>query len=171
MQNYECAYHFLCARNFSLTKDKGFQGKDTVEYIFVWGVGRTWRKKRIVELFYVCAHQLFGWPDPRGCRWIIWNVRRRTELHSVFVGKPEGKRVFLKYRCRWEDLIKINLTEIGWKCVEWINLTLNSGRNRAFWIQQWKTFFLKMWDFFTSWRNSRSQGELCSMTLVRKEVA
>jgi hypothetical protein len=30
------------------------------------------------------------------------------------VGKPEGKRPLGRPRCRWEDNIKIDVTELGW---------------------------------------------------------
>jgi hypothetical protein len=32
------------------------------------------------------------------------------------VGKPEGKRPLGRTRRRWEDVIRINLGEIGWGC-------------------------------------------------------
>jgi hypothetical protein len=31
-----------------------------------------------------------------------------------FVGKPEGRKPFRLPICRWEDNIKINLSEVGW---------------------------------------------------------
>jgi hypothetical protein len=34
-------------------------------------------------------------------------------VHSVLVGKPEGKRQFGKPKRRWEDNIKMNLQEVG----------------------------------------------------------
>ena len=30
------------------------------------------------------------------------------------MGKPEGKRLPGKPRCRWEDNIKLKLQEVGW---------------------------------------------------------
>jgi hypothetical protein len=36
----------------------------------------------------------------------------KTELHSVFVGKPEGKRPLRKSRRRWKDNIKMNLLKV-----------------------------------------------------------
>jgi hypothetical protein len=38
------------------------------------------------------------------------------------VGKPEEKIPFEITRCRWEDIIKMGLKEIGWKGVDWIDL-------------------------------------------------
>jgi hypothetical protein len=36
--------------------------------------------------------------------------------------KPEGKRPLGKPRRRWEVNIKIDLREIGWCCMDWIEL-------------------------------------------------
>jgi hypothetical protein len=38
------------------------------------------------------------------------------------VRKPEGKRPLGRPRHRWEDNIKINLTEIEWGGMHWIDL-------------------------------------------------
>ena len=42
---------------------------------------------------------------------------------GVLVGKPEGKRPLGRPRYRWEDIIKISLTEVAWKGVNYIHLT------------------------------------------------
>jgi hypothetical protein len=34
-------------------------------------------------------------------------------VHSVLVGKPEGKRLLGRPRRRWEDNIKMDLRDIG----------------------------------------------------------
>jgi hypothetical protein len=38
------------------------------------------------------------------------------------VGKPEGRRPKEKSRHRWVDKIKMDLGEIGWGGVDWIDL-------------------------------------------------
>jgi hypothetical protein len=38
------------------------------------------------------------------------------------VGKPEGKRLLGRRRCRWEDNIKIDLREMGLEGMDWIHL-------------------------------------------------
>jgi hypothetical protein len=38
------------------------------------------------------------------------------------VGKPEGKRQLGRQRRRWVHVIKINLREIGWDNMDWIDL-------------------------------------------------
>jgi hypothetical protein len=37
--------------------------------------------------------------------------------YKISVGKPEGKRPLGRSRHRWEDNIKMDLKEIGWKDV------------------------------------------------------
>ena len=34
-------------------------------------------------------------------------------VHRGLVGKPEGKRLLGRPRCRWEDNIKMDLQEVG----------------------------------------------------------
>jgi hypothetical protein len=41
-------------------------------------------------------------------------------VYRVLVGKPEGKRTLGRPRRRWEDGIKMDLREICWGGVEWI---------------------------------------------------
>jgi hypothetical protein len=38
------------------------------------------------------------------------------------VGKPEEKRPLGRPRCRWVDNIKMNLREIGWDGVVWVDM-------------------------------------------------
>jgi hypothetical protein len=42
------------------------------------------------------------------------------KVNKVFVGKSKGKRPLGRPRCRWEDGIRLDLEEIGWRCVDWI---------------------------------------------------
>jgi hypothetical protein len=39
------------------------------------------------------------------------------------VGKPEGKRPLGRQRRRWVDDIKMDIREIGWGGMDWIELT------------------------------------------------
>jgi hypothetical protein len=40
----------------------------------------------------------------------------------ILVGKPEGKRLLGRRRCRWVDNIKRDLREMGWDGMDWIYL-------------------------------------------------
>jgi hypothetical protein len=42
--------------------------------------------------------------------------------YNILVGRPEGRRPLRRPRCRWEDNIKMDLREIGFGDVDWINL-------------------------------------------------
>jgi hypothetical protein len=43
-------------------------------------------------------------------------------VYRVLVGRPEIKRLLERPRRRWEDNIKMNLTEIGIDGANWIRL-------------------------------------------------
>jgi len=52
-------------------------------------------------------------------------------LYGVVVGKPEGKTPLGRPRRRWEDNIKMDLQELGYGGVEWIELAKDRDRWRA----------------------------------------
>jgi hypothetical protein len=43
-------------------------------------------------------------------------------VYRVLVWKPEGKRAVGRPRRRWEDNIKMDLQEVGWRGMDWIEL-------------------------------------------------
>jgi hypothetical protein len=45
--------------------------------------------------------------------------------------KPKGKRQLGRPRRRWEGNIRMDLKEIGWKCVNWKNLAQDRDQRRA----------------------------------------
>jgi hypothetical protein len=49
----------------------------------------------------------------------------------ILVGKPEGKRPLGRPRRRWVDNIKMDLTEIGWGGMDWIDLAQDRDQWRA----------------------------------------
>jgi hypothetical protein len=49
-------------------------------------------------------------------------------VFKVLMGKPEGKRPLGRQERRWEDGIRMDLREIGWGCVNWIQLTQDRDR-------------------------------------------
>jgi hypothetical protein len=52
-------------------------------------------------------------------------------LYRVFVGTPEGKRPLGRPRRRWEDNIKMDLQEVKWEDMDWIDLAYDEDRWRA----------------------------------------
>jgi hypothetical protein len=49
----------------------------------------------------------------------------------ILVGKPEGNRLFGGPGRRWMDNIKMDLREIGWGGMDWINLAEDRDHWRA----------------------------------------
>jgi hypothetical protein len=49
----------------------------------------------------------------------------------LLVGNPEGKRGLGRPRRRWLDNIKIDLREIGWGGMDWIDLAQDIDQWRA----------------------------------------
>jgi hypothetical protein len=51
--------------------------------------------------------------------------------YMILVGKPEGKRPLGRPRRRWMDNIKMDLREIEWDGVDWIELAQDRDQWRA----------------------------------------
>jgi hypothetical protein len=51
--------------------------------------------------------------------------------YRVLVAKPEGKRPLGRSRSRWEDNIRMDLYEVGCRCVDWIGLAQDRDSWRA----------------------------------------
>jgi hypothetical protein len=45
-----------------------------------------------------------------------------TGVYRVWVGKPERKKSLGRPRLKWEDNIKINIQEVGWGGLDWVEL-------------------------------------------------
>jgi hypothetical protein len=60
----------------------------------------------------------------------LWHAWERR-VCKVLVGKPHGKRPLGKPRRRWEDGIRMDLREISWGSVVWIQLAQVRDRWRA----------------------------------------
>jgi hypothetical protein len=56
------------------------------------------------------------------------NVAEKNETYRILVGKSEEKRPLGRPRCRWVDNIKMDLREIGWDGVDWIDMA--QGRDQ-----------------------------------------
>jgi hypothetical protein len=55
----------------------------------------------------------------------------RRGAYRALVGKPEGRRPLGRPRPRWKDNIKMDLREVGWGGMDWINLAQDRNRWRA----------------------------------------
>jgi hypothetical protein len=64
----------------------------------------------------------------RRLRW-----ERQMSAYRIYGGKPEGKRplgTLQRTRHRWEDNIKMDLRETGWRRVDWIHLAQDRNSDR-----------------------------------------
>jgi hypothetical protein len=59
------------------------------------------------------------------------NVETRNSCR-ILVGKPEGKRPLGRPRRRWVDNVNMDLSEIGWGGMDWIDLPQDRDQWRAF---------------------------------------
>jgi hypothetical protein len=97
-------------------------------------VTREWRKLHIEELndlqsspniVRVIKSRRMGWEGHVVC------IRERKGVYRVLVGKPERKRPLGRPKPEWECNIKMDLQEVGFGCMDWIELTQDRGRWRA----------------------------------------
>jgi hypothetical protein len=64
-------------------------------------------------------------------RWAVHVTQmEKRNTYRLLVGKPEGKRLLGRPRCRWVDN-KMDLGEIGWGGVDWIGLAQDRDKWRA----------------------------------------
>ena len=61
----------------------------------------------------------------RRMRWAghVARMVERRGVYRVLVGKTEGNRSFGRPRLRWQDNIKMDLQEVGWRDMDWIYLS------------------------------------------------
>jgi hypothetical protein len=93
-----------------------------------------WRKLHNEEL-----HNLYSSPSiirmikSRSMRWAghVARMGEKRNAYGILVGKPEGKRPLGRLRRRWVDNIKINLREIGWDGMDWIDVAQDRDQWRA----------------------------------------
>jgi hypothetical protein len=55
----------------------------------------------------------------------------KRNAYRILVGKPEGRRSLGRPRRRWVDNIEIDLREIGWDGVDWVNMAQDRDQWRA----------------------------------------
>jgi hypothetical protein len=61
---------------------------------------------------------------------IIFSVSDNC-AYRVLMGKPEGKGLLGSPRCRWEDNIKMDLWDVGYGGMDWIELAQDRDNWRA----------------------------------------
>jgi hypothetical protein len=94
-----------------------------------------WRKLHKEEL-----HDLYTLPSiiriikaRRRRRWAghVARMGEKKNAYMLLVGKPEGRRPLGRPRRAWLDNIRMDLVEVGWGAVDWIDLPQDRDRWRA----------------------------------------
>jgi hypothetical protein len=70
----------------------------------------------------------------RGMRWAghVARMGEKRNAYRIMVEKPEGKRPLERPRRGWVDNIKMDLREIGWDGMDWIDLVQDRDQWWAF---------------------------------------
>jgi hypothetical protein len=55
----------------------------------------------------------------------------KINAYRIMVGKPEGKRPLGRPRRRWDDNIRMDVREIGWGGMDWIDMAQDRDQWRA----------------------------------------
>jgi hypothetical protein len=93
-----------------------------------------WRKLHSEELNDLCSStnivriiklRRIGWAG------YVARIRDRRGVYSVLVGEPQGRRPLRRPRRRWKDNIMMDLQEVGFWYVDWMELSQDRNRWRA----------------------------------------
>jgi hypothetical protein len=93
-----------------------------------------WRRLHNKELYALYSSpSIIQVIKSKRLRWAghVARMGERRGAYSALVGKPDGRRSVGRPRRRWEDNIKMDLREVGWGDVDWINLAQDRDRWRA----------------------------------------
>jgi hypothetical protein len=101
-----------------------------------------WRKLHNEEL-----HNLYSSPSKIGmiktrrmrCAGHVARIGEKRNACRILVGKPEGNRTLGRQGCVWVDNIKMDLREIRWHGMDWIDLAQDRG--------QWRTLVNTVMNF------------------------
>jgi hypothetical protein len=68
--------------------------------------------------------------ESRRMRWTghVARMGETRNAYRILVGKPEGNRPLGRPRRRWVDNIKIDLRDIRWDGMDWINVAQDRGQ-------------------------------------------
>jgi hypothetical protein len=55
----------------------------------------------------------------------------KRNVYRILVAKPEERRPLGRPRRRWVDNIKVDLREIGWDGMDWVDLAQDRDQRRA----------------------------------------
>jgi hypothetical protein len=63
--------------------------------------------------------------------WSCSTNEEKRNAYRLLLGKPEGKRPLGRPRRRWVDNIRMDLGEVEWGDMDWIDLAQDRNRWRA----------------------------------------
>jgi hypothetical protein len=103
--------------------------------------------------------------DGRGM-WHVWGEHKC--IRGLGGGTYEGKRTHGRPRRRWENTIEVDLKEIRYMGLEWINLAQDKDTWQAVVIKVLKLrFFINCWEFLDfAEKLLDSEEKLCVVELV-----
>jgi hypothetical protein len=85
-----------------------------------------WRQNRCYGVSYSFILSMrMGWTGH------VTRKGKKRNAYRVLVGKPDGKRPLGRPRRRWVDNIKMDLRELGWDGMVWIDLAQDRDQWRA----------------------------------------
>jgi hypothetical protein len=58
-------------------------------------------------------------------------MRERRGAYRILVGRSEGRSPLGRPRRRWEDNMKMELQEVGWRSMDWIDMAQDRDRWRT----------------------------------------
>jgi hypothetical protein len=93
-----------------------------------------WRKLHNEELHNLYSSQnIIKIIKSRRMRWVghVARMGEKRNAYRILVGKSEGRRPLGRPRRRWVDNIKIDVREIGWDGMDWIDLAQDRDQRRA----------------------------------------
>ena len=89
-----------------------------------------WRKLYNEELNDLYSSPNIVWVIKSRMRW-AGNVARmgeKRDVYRILVGKPEEKRPLGRLMHRWEDNLNMDLQEVGYWGMDWIDLAQDRDR-------------------------------------------
>jgi hypothetical protein len=95
---------------------------------------RGWRELHNEELHNLHSSlNIIRMNKSRRMRWAghVGRMGEKKKAYRILVAKPEGKRQLRRPRSRRVDDIKMDLREIGWDGMDWIDLAQDSEQRRA----------------------------------------